>query len=238
MNVIPAIDLLDGRVVRLHQGRYDEVTVYHEDPVALAATLAGRCELLHVVDLEGARDGRPVQRELVRRVIAAFAGPVQVGGGVRSRETFEAYLELGATRIVLGTKAVQDPEEVMRLASDHPGCVVVAVDAHDGWIATEGWTETSEVRATDLAKQLAAAPVRSLLYTDIARDGTGKGPNVEATAALAECSPISVIASGGIASAAHLQSLAARRGIESAIVGRALYDGTMTLEEAQAAARG
>lgn len=236
MIVIPAIDLLDGRAVRLHQGRYDEVTVYHDDPVAFARTLRGRAPWLHVVDLEGARDGNPVQRDLVREIVRAFEGQVQVGGGVRSRESFEEYLGLGVARVILGTKAVSDPEGVARLAADYPSKVVVAVDAHDGWIATDGWTETSKVRAVDLARTLASSPVAALLYTDIARDGTGRGPNVEATAALAASTTLPVIASGGVGSAAHLAALAPHAGIVAAIVGRALYDGSLTLEEAQRAA--
>lgn len=236
MIVIPAIDLLGGRAVRLHQGRYDEVTVYHDDPVAFARTLSGRAPWLHVVDLEGARDGRPVQRDLVRELVRAFEGSVQVGGGVRSREAFEAYLELGAARVILGTKAVADTAGVAKLASDFPERVVVAVDAHDGWVATDGWTETSKLRAVDLARALASSPVAALLYTDIARDGTGRGPNVEATAALAASTPLPVIASGGVASEAHLAALRVHHGISAAIVGRALYDGSLTLEQAQRAA--
>ena len=242
MRVLPAIDLLGGKAVRLHQGRYDEVTVYDEDPPARARAWTGKVPRLHVVDLEGAKAGSPVQREHVRAIIEAFAsdgiGVVQVGGGVRSREALVAYLALGARRVVLGTAAVKDPELVRELARAHPGVVVLAVDAKNGFVATDGWTEVSKLTATDLVLALADVPIGAVLYTDVARDGTGSGPNVEATRALAAASPFPVIASGGVGSLEHLRALAAIPNVESAVVGRALYDGTFTLEDAVVAARG
>lgn len=235
MHILPAIDLFQGQAVRLHQGRYDEVTVYDADPARLAASLRGKVEWLHVVDLEGARAGKPVQADLVRAIVRAFGAGVQVGGGVRSVETAEAYLALGASRVVLGTAAIRDVSMVRELAKTHPDQVVVALDAKDGFVAIEGWVETSRVSALDVARQLAGSPVAALLYTDIARDGTQTGPNVMATAALARDGGFPVIASGGVGSLEHLKNLSSVAGIVGAIVGKALYERAFTLEEALAA---
>jgi phosphoribosylformimino-5-aminoimidazole carboxamide ribotide isomerase len=232
MIVVPAIDLLGGKAVRLHQGHYDQVTVFDEDPPARARGWSGKAARLHVVDLEGARAGRAVQEEIVRRIARAFSGPLQVGGGVRTRAAFEGYLALGADRVVLGTAAVNDPELVRGLAREYPGKVVLAVDAKNGMVATDGWEKTSSVSAIDLARSFHGVPLAALLYTDVARDGTRVGPNVEATARLAQDSGFSVIASGGIGSLDDLRALTKHPGIESAIVGRALYDGAFTLEDA------
>lgn len=237
MIVVPAIDLLGGKAVRLHQGRYDQVTIYDDDPAARARRWRGAVERLHVVDLEGAKAGRAVQADRVREIVEAFGPGVQVGGGVRTREAFESYRALGASRIVLGTAAVRDAELVRALATEHPGVVVVAVDAKDGWIATDGWTEVSRTSALDLARSLAAHPIAAVLYTDVSRDGTRTGPNVEMTARLARDAGVSVIASGGIGSLDDLRALKAHPGIDAAIVGRAIYDGVFTIEEAQAASR-
>ena len=236
MIVVPAIDLLGGKAVRLHQGRYDEVTVYDEDPAGRARGWRGKVPLLHVVDLEGARAGAPVQAALVEEIVEAFGTGVEVGGGVRSRESFEAYLALGASRIVLGSAAVHDLGLVRALASEHPGVVVVAVDARDGQVAVNGWTEVTRVRAVDLVASLADTPLAGILYTDVARDGTGAGPNIDATAELAASAHVPVIASGGVGSLDHLRQLASR-GVAACIVGKAIYAGAFTLEEAVAAAR-
>ena len=162
---------------------------------------------------------------------------VQVGGGVRSREALEGYLALGASRVVLGTAAVKDPELVRELARAYPGVVVLAVDAKNGFVATDGWTEVSTITPRTSCARSPTSPIGAVLYTDVARDGTGSGPNVEATRALAEASPFPVIASGGVGTLAHLRALAAIANVESAVVGRALYDGSLTLEDAVAAAR-
>jgi len=237
MRILPAIDLLGGKAVRLHQGRYEEATIYDDDPPAVARRFRAHIAAMHVVDLEGAKAGAPVQRERVRAIVEAFGGGmVQVGGGVRSRAALEAYLALGAQRVVLGTAAVKDPELVRELARAYPGVVVLAVDAKNGFVATDGWTEVSRITAIDLVRSLADVPVGAVLYTDVARDGTGTGPNVEATAALAAASPFPVIASGGVGTLAHLTALAAIVNVESAVVGRALYDGSFTLEAAITAA--
>jgi phosphoribosylformimino-5-aminoimidazole carboxamide ribotide isomerase len=238
VHLLPAIDLLDGHAVRLHQGRYDRVTVYDRDPPALAARFRGRCSRLHVVDLEGARAGRPAQADLVRAVIEAFGPGVQVGGGIRSSEAAERAFALGAERVVLGTSAVRNRDLVLELAARHPGHVVVALDARDGRVAVDGWQQVEAATALDVARGLAGAPIAAILYTDVARDGTQAGPNVAATAALAAAAAFPVIASGGVGSLEHLRALARLPGVEAAIVGRALYEGAFTLEDALAAAAG
>jgi phosphoribosylformimino-5-aminoimidazole carboxamide ribotide isomerase len=235
--VIPAIDLLGGKAVRLQQGRYDAVTVYDDDPPARGRAWRGLVPWLHVVDLEGAREGRPVQREGVRAIVTAFGPGVQVGGGVRTRETFEAYLALGAARVVLGSAAVKDAPLVRALALENPGVVVLAVDARDGLVAVDGWTQATRVSAVDLVRSLADVPLAGVLYTDVARDGTRTGANIEATAELARHTPAPVIASGGVGTLDDLRALAAR-GIQAVIVGRALYEKVFTLEDAVSAVAG
>jgi phosphoribosylformimino-5-aminoimidazole carboxamide ribotide isomerase len=236
MHVLPAIDLLAGQAVRLHQGRYAEVTVYSADPPALAASLQGKVPWLHVVDLEGAREGRPAQGALIREIIAAFGAGVQVGGGVRSLGAVESYLELGAARVVLGTAAVRDPALIHEASSRFPGRVVVAVDARDGLVALDGWEQTSSRTALDVARSFEGAALAALLYTDVARDGTQAGPNLAATSALASAVAIPVLASGGVGTLLHLRSLAAIPNVAGAIVGRALYERSFSLEDAITAA--
>jgi phosphoribosylformimino-5-aminoimidazole carboxamide ribotide isomerase len=234
--VIPAVDILGGKPVRLHQGRYDNVTVFDEDPTARPRTWRGMVPGLHVVDLEGARAGVPIQGAVVRAIVDAFGPGVQVGGGIRTPESFEAYRELGATRLVLGSAAVKDEGFVRAMAAKHPGQVVLAVDARDGLVAIDGWTEVTRIRATDLVLSFAHVPLGGVLYTDVSRDGTRTGPNVEATAEIASCTPVPVIASGGVGSLDDLRALAVRR-IAACIVGRALWEGVFTLAQAIDAAR-
>jgi phosphoribosylformimino-5-aminoimidazole carboxamide ribotide isomerase len=234
MRILPSIDLLDGKAVRLLQGRYDAVTVFDTDPTARARAWRGKVPVLHVVDLEGARAGHPAQLEMVRAIADAFGPGVQAGGGVRTREDFEHVLAAGATRVVLGTAAVHHPTMVLELAHAHPDVVVVAVDARDGFVAVDGWTRPTRALAVDVVRALGDAPLAGVLYTDVSRDGTGAGPNVDATAELAAEVRPAVIASGGVGSLEHLRALAAR-GIGACIVGRALYEGTFTLDEAIAA---
>ena len=236
MQLWPAIDLFRGQAVRLHQGDYDKVTVYHADPVAHAASWRGVAKHLHVVDLEGARAGKPAQRELVRSIVQAFGAGVEVGGGVRDRATIDTYFELGAERVVLGTAAIRDPELVRSAATAYPHRIVLALDAKDGLVATDGWLAVSTRRAGDVVRELAEVPLAAVLYTDILRDGTRVGPNVEATARLAEEGKLPVLASGGVATLDDLRKLAGYPGIAGAIVGRALYEGVFTLEEAVAVA--
>ncbi len=230
MRIIPAIDLLGGKAVRLHQGRYDAVTVYDDDPPARARAWRGIVPWLHVVDLEGAREGTPVQRGVVEAIVEAFGPGVQVGGGVRTRASFEDYRTLGAERVVLGSAAVKDAALVRALATENPGVVILAVDARDGFVAVDGWTQATRVSAIDLVRSFADTPLAAVLYTDVARDGTRGGANIEATAELAKHTPALVIASGGVGTLDDLRALAAQ-GIEAVIVGRALYERVFTLEE-------
>jgi phosphoribosylformimino-5-aminoimidazole carboxamide ribotide isomerase len=238
MELWPAIDLFRGRAVRLHQGDYDQVTVYHDDPAALAASWRGVARHLHVVDLEGARSGRRIESELVRRIIEAFGPGVEVGGGVRDRAAIESYLALGAERVVLGTAAIRDQALVREAAVAYSGRIVLALDAKDGLVATDGWLAVSTVTAVEVVRELADLPIAAILYTDIARDGTRVGPNVEATARLAEQGGLPVLASGGIATLDDLRRLSGHAGIAGAIVGRALYEKSFTLEDAVRVAEG
>ena len=234
--LIPAIDLLGGQAVRLAQGRYDAVTVYDDDPAAVAARFAAhRLTRLHVVDLDGARSGEPGNREQVRAILAAAPGvAVQLGGGIRSLASLESWLDLGLDRAILGTVALRDPALVKEAAARFPGHVGVGIDARDGRVAVTGWTETSEITAVELARRFEDAGVAALVHTDIARDGMGTGPNLEATAALAGAVSIPVIASGGVGSLDDVRSAFAERerGIAGLIVGRALYDGSVDLGRA------
>jgi phosphoribosylformimino-5-aminoimidazole carboxamide ribotide isomerase len=229
---VPAIDLLGGRAVRLRAGRRDDVTVFSEEPWTVATSfVAAGAELIHIVDLEGAFSGARRQAPILERIIATSGAPVQVGGGVRAQADVDALLRLGVAFVVLGTAAVKDPALVERLCRERPGRIVVAVDARDGRVAVEGWTETAAVTAKELAARAAGWGAAKILYTDVARDGLRQGPNVAMTAELAAHVPIPVIASGGIGSLDDLRALAAA-GVPECVVGRALYDGVFTLEEA------
>ena len=238
MKVIPAIDLLDGKAVRLEEGRRDRATVYHERPWELVGELAAAgAERIHVVDLDGAFGGARHQHELVDRIIRASDVPVQVGGGIRSYADVENVLAKGARFVVLGTAAVKHPEMVEEMCKAHPGRIVIAVDARGDEVAVEGWVEGAGIGVVDLARRAAAWGAAAVLYTDVARDGMHTGPNVAATAALARSVEIDVIASGGVSTLDDLRALAAA-GVPAVIVGRALYDKKFTLAEAIAAARG
>jgi len=234
--VIPAIDLLDGRCVRLSQGRYEEATVYDEDPAAVAAAFVRHAiPRLHVIDLDGAKAGRPRNGAALRRIVErAGSVPVQLGGGLRTLAAVEEVLALGVSRAILGTVALRDPELVREAARRFPGRIAVGIDARDGRVAVEGWLETSETRAVELAPRFEQAGVSAIVYTDISRDGMLRGPNLEASAELADCVSLPVIVSGGIASEEDLVRAAALapRGITGAIVGRALYTGAVDLASA------
>ena len=238
MDVIPAIDLLDGQCVRLHQGDYEQVTRVSADPVeqALAWQRQG-ARRLHLVDLDGARSGEPVNDAVIRRVVSSLTIPVQLGGGVRSAERADDLLSFGLDRVILGTVAVEQPELVRALAARHPGRIVVGIDARDGRVATRGWIEESPVLATELAASFAGSGIAAIISTDIATDGTLAGPNLVALRQMALASPVPVIASGGVGSLTDLLSLLALapHGVEGVIVGRALYDGSVDLGEALAA---
>jgi phosphoribosylformimino-5-aminoimidazole carboxamide ribotide isomerase len=237
MKVFPAIDLLDGKAVRLQEGRRDSATIYHERPWELVGELAaGGAERIHVVDLDGAFHGARHQHELVDRIIRASTVPVQVGGGIRSYADVEHVLATGARYVVVGTAAVKHPEMVEEMCRAHPGRIVIAVDARDDEVAVEGWVEQAGVTVLELAQRAQAWGAGAVLYTDVRRDGMHSGPAVAATAALARALTIDVIASGGVSRLDDLRALAAA-GVPAVIVGRALYDRHFTLAEAIEAAR-
>jgi phosphoribosylformimino-5-aminoimidazole carboxamide ribotide isomerase len=232
MRVIPAIDLRGGMCVRLRQGDYERETVFGDDPAAMAARWESEgASLIHLVDLDGAKSGRPVNIEPVRKIIKRVSVPCQLGGGVRDEETIAAWLESGLDRVIVGTQALRDPDWFRAMIETYPSRLVLGLDARDGKVASHGWLETSTVVATVLAKQFDDLPLAAIIYTDIARDGTLEGPNLEATRALAECVRTPVIASGGVGRLQDIKALA-RLPIAGCIVGRALYEGKFTLAEA------
>ncbi len=236
MILYPAIDLKDGACVRLRRGAMADVTVFNDDPAAQARQFAlSGCEWIHVVDLNGAFAGRPVNAAAVDAILAAVDVPVQLGGGIRTMDVAADWLARGVRRIVLGTAALKNPELVISACERWPGQVAVGIDARDGFVAVEGWAEPSKVSAAALAALFADAGVAAIVYTDIDRDGMMGGVNVDATAALASATAIPVIASGGIASIDDLRALRDRGGIAGAISGRALYDGRLDLAAAIAA---
>lgn len=233
--VFPAIDLKGGQVVRLAEGDMARATVYGDDPAAQAMLFAGAgAGHLHVVDLDGAFAGESVNGDAVRAIVERFPGHVQLGGGIRTREAVERWFDLGVSRVVIGTAALEDPDLVRAAARDFPGGIVVAVDARDGLVATRGWADVSDVSVVDLARRFEDAGVAALLFTDVGRDGLLKGANIEATVDLAREVRIPVIASGGVKGLAdiHLLALHARDGVEGVITGRALYDGRLDLAAA------
>jgi len=235
MEIIPAIDLLDGQCVRLHQGDYDQVTRFSDDPVAQALSWQSQgARRLHLVDLDGARSGQPVNDIAIKAITEALDIPVQLGGGVRSAERAQELLACGLDRVILGTVALEHPELVDQLAEQHPGQIVVGIDAREGRVATRGWITESSTLATDLAQRFSRSPIAAIISTDIATDGTLAGPNLEALRAIAEASSVPVIASGGIGTLEHLLSLLSLvpLGVTGVIVGRALYDGRVDLAEA------
>ncbi|HLN23725.1 MAG TPA: 1-(5-phosphoribosyl)-5-[(5-phosphoribosylamino)methylideneamino]imidazole-4-carboxamide isomerase [Patescibacteria group bacterium] len=237
MILYPAIDLKDGACVRLVRGEMDAATVFNTDPGAQARSFADAgCEWIHVVDLNGAFAGKPVNGDAVSAIVAAVGVPVQLGGGIRDMATIEFWLERGVARVILGTVALRDPALVRAACGQFPGKVAVGIDARGGYVAVEGWAETSQVTALELGLKFEDAGVAAIIYTDIDRDGVMQGPNVEATAALAERLTTPVIASGGVASLDDLRALKARAssGISGVISGRALYDGRIDLAAALA----
>jgi phosphoribosylformimino-5-aminoimidazole carboxamide ribotide isomerase len=230
MILFPAIDLKDGACVRLEQGDMARATVFHRDPAAQARAFEAQgFEYLHVVDLDGAFSGKPVNVAAVESIIEATTIPLQLGGGIRDIDTVEAWLDKGVTRVIIGTAAVRDPALVTKAATLYPARVAVALDARDGMVAVKGWAETSELTALDVARRFEDVGVAALIYTDISRDGLLKGLNLGATMALAEAVSIPVIASGGLASIEDIKALLHPRArkIAGAIAGRALYDGRL-----------
>ena len=241
MILFPAIDLKNGLAVRLQQGDMARATVFNRDPAAQAATFAQQgFEYLHIVDLDGAFAGRPMNAAAVERILGAVTIPVQLGGGIRDRATIDGWLGKGVARVIVGTAAVRDPALVRQAARAYPDRVAVGLDARDGKVAVEGWAETSELTALDIARRFEDAGVAAIVYTDVARDGMLKGLNLDATIALADRVSIPVIASGGLASLDDVRALLAPRAskLEGAIVGRALYDGRLDPVAALALCRG
>jgi phosphoribosylformimino-5-aminoimidazole carboxamide ribotide isomerase len=239
--LFPAIDLKNGEAVRLQQGDMARATVFNRDPAAQAKTFTRQgFEYLHIVDLDGAFAGKPINAAAVERILDAVKIPVQLGGGIRDRATIEGWLGRGVTRVIIGTAAVRNPALVKEAARAFPGRVAVGLDARDGKVAVEGWAETSELSALDIAQRFEDAGVAAIVYTDVTRDGMLKGLNIDATIALADAVTIPVIASGGLASLDDVRALLLPRAkkLEGAIAGRALYDGRLDAAAALAMIRG
>ena len=242
MLIIPAIDLKDGQCVRLRQGRMEDVTVFSDDPVQMAGKWVSKgARRLHIVDLNGAFAGTPVNGEIVKAIARAYPSlPIQIGGGIRDLDSVQFYIDAGVSYVIIGTQAVKQPEFVKAACAAFPGKVIVGLDALDGRVATEGWADVSELTAVELARQFSDYSVEAIVYTDISRDGMMKGVNIEATVELAEKSSIPIIASGGIAKLGDIVDLKAvsktvtGAGILGAITGRAIYEGKLDLAEAQA----
>ena len=233
MMLYPAIDLKDGQCVRLLRGEMSAATVFGDDPAAQAAKfVAAGCEWLHLVDLNGAFAGTPVNAAAVEAILATVTIPCQLGGGIRSMATIEMWLSKGLARVILGTVAVENPDLVRQAARAFPGRIAVGIDARNGFVATKGWATETTIQATDLARSFQDVGVAAIIYTDIDRDGAMQGPNIAATEALARAVAIPVIASGGVASLADLLALRDTGVIAGAISGRALYDGAIDLGQA------
>ncbi|MBU2713088.1 1-(5-phosphoribosyl)-5-[(5-phosphoribosylamino)methylideneamino]imidazole-4-carboxamide isomerase [Zooshikella harenae] len=238
MLLIPAIDLKDGECVRLRQGEMADATVFSDDPVAMASHWVDMgCRRLHLVDLNGAFAGEPVNGEIVKAIAKAYPNlPIQIGGGIRSLATIEAYLRAGVHYVIIGTQAVKQPEFVAEACAAFPGHIIVGLDAKEGMVAIDGWATVTSINVIELARRFVNDGVSAIIYTDIARDGMMQGVNVDATVQLAEQCNIPVIASGGITNMDDIRALSAvaDRGILGAITGRAIYEGTLDLAEAQA----
>jgi len=233
MILYPAIDLKDGQAVRLVHGDMDQSTVFNDDPAAQAREFVDAgCEWLHLVDLNGAFAGAPVNAAPVEAILKACPVPAQLGGGIRDMKTIETWIDKGLARVILGTVAVENPDLVREAAREFPGHVAVGLDARNGFVATKGWATETDVQVTNLAKSFEDAGISAIIYTDILRDGAMKGPNIAATEALARAVTIPVIASGGVSSMADLTALKETGVISGAISGRALYDGAIDLAAA------
>ena len=237
MLLIPAIDLKEGKCVRLRQGQMEETTVFSDDPIAMASRwVEAGARRLHLVDLDGAFAGKPKNAGVIRRIADAFPElPIQVGGGIRDEETVEAYLNAGVQFVIVGTKAVREPHFVNDLCLEYPGHVIVGLDARDGKVAINGWSKLSRHGVVDMAQRFERDGVEAIIYTDIGRDGMMKGVNVQATMELAQAVSIPIIASGGISSLDDIKALCAveTEGIIGAVIGRALYEGSIDLASAQ-----
>jgi phosphoribosylformimino-5-aminoimidazole carboxamide ribotide isomerase len=236
MRIIPAVDIKEGRCVRLVQGKVDQETVYSNDPLSMANHWDEEgAQTIHVVDLDGAFQGSPINTEIVKNIIYSSSVDIQVGGGIRTLETIETYVKAGAYRIILGTVAQQEPEFVEEACKRFPDKIIVGIDARDGLVAVKGWVEISEQKATDLAHKLKSYGIAGFIFTDISRDGMLQGPNLENIKEFAESAQLPVIASGGVSRLEDIKNLAKLEsyGVEGVIVGKALYDKTLTFKDAR-----
>jgi len=241
MIVIPAIDLKEGKCVRLEQGLMDKDTVFNDNPAAQARAWQDQgAEMLHIVDLDGAFAGQPRNRAAIEAIVKAITIPSQLGGGIRDMATIEAYLSLGLSRVIIGTAAQRNPELVREACAKFPGQIVVGIDAKNGMVAVQGWAEVTDITAVDLARKFEGLGVSAIIYTDISRDGMLQGPNLEATRALAEAVSIPIIASGGVSSLKDIRNLMAieASGVSGVITGKAVYTGAIRLAEAVALTKG
>ena len=240
MMIIPAIDIKNGKCVRLLQGRMDAETVFSNDPSAMARQWQDQgAEMLHVVDLNGAIEKSPQNLPSIQRIVQAVHIPVQLGGGIRDLKTIEQYFDIGITKIVIGTEAIRNPQLVRQACKHHPGCIVVGIDARKGRVAIEGWTQTTDILAIDLARQFEDCGAAAINFTDIHRDGMQTGPNIEETRQLAEAVRIPIVASGGVSTLEDIRNLLplSKSGVIGVITGKALYSGTLNLKEAMELAK-
>jgi phosphoribosylformimino-5-aminoimidazole carboxamide ribotide isomerase len=233
MLIIPAIDIKQGRCVRLQQGNMDLETKYSDNPLEIAKKWESfGAQLIHIVDLDGAFKKQIVNHETIKKITENINTPIQVGGGIRNEDTVEMYFDLGVNRVIIGSEALYNPDFVFKICEKYPGRVVVGIDAKDGMVAVEGWSEISSVSAVELAKQYQSKGVAAIIFTDIRRDGMQTGPNIEATNALAQAVDIPVIASGGVSSIEDIKELLKYKEIFGVVTGRALYEGKLDLKEA------
>ena len=240
MIIIPAVDIKNGKCVRLLQGRKEDETVFSDDPAAMACRWAqAGAELIHVIDLDGAFDKRPQNLDAIKNILQTIDTPIQLGGGIRDEQTARKFLEMGVQKVIIGTAAIKNPKWVMRMAERFPGRIIVGIDARNGLVAIEGWTEDTQTRAVDLAKSFENCGLGAINFTDIHRDGMQSGPNIEETRKLAEAIDIPVVASGGVATIKDIQNLLPLEavGVIGVITGKALYSGTLDFKEALAVAQ-
>ena len=237
MLILPAIDIRNGKCVRLQQGDYNQETVYADSPVEMALHWQEQgAEFLHIVDLDGAKEGKPTNIALVGRIAERLNIPLEIGGGIRNQETIQRYLDAGVNRLVIGTLALKEADWFRKMCRHFPGRLVLGIDGRDGLVATEGWLETSHTRATDLAKTYADLPLAALVYTDIAKDGMLAGPNIDEMESMRQAVPFPLIVSGGVATLEDVCRLASRH-FHACIIGKALYENKFSLQEALAAAK-
>lgn len=230
---IPAIDLKEGKCVRLEQGKMERATIYSDHPGEMAKKWESLgAELLHVVDLDGAFAGIPMNLKSIKEIVESVKIPVEVGGGIRSMETIDALIEAGVSRVIIGTKAMEDPDFVKEAASKHSNRIVVGIDAKNGMVAVKGWAEVTKMRALDLVKNMCKYDIADIIYTDIKRDGMLKGPNIDATREMVMHSDVPIIASGGVSNLKDIKDLCKIKGLKGVVIGKALYDGTLSLREA------